>query len=201
MKLFLASNNAHKAAEFAALAAMCRGPVRPEIQSARAAGGMPAVEEDADTFAGNALKKARALRAVLPPDGWALADDSGLCVDALGGAPGVRSARYAGSGASDADNLAKLVDALRNVPATERGAEFGCALALVGPDGAEQVFEGVCRGRLRAEPSGTGGFGYDPLFLPEGETRTFAEMGAPEKNSCSHRARAWAALAAWLETM
>jgi XTP/dITP diphosphohydrolase len=212
MKLFLASNNAHKAAEFAALAtattasAGAAGTARPHqplnIFSARAAGGMPAVAEDAGTFVGNALLKARALRAVLDAQpetagAWALADDSGLRVDALGGAPGVESARYAGPGATDAQNLAKLVAALRGVPAEKRGAEFVCVLALIGPDGTERIFEGRCPGRLLNTPRGAAGFGYDPLFVPEGETRTFAEMDAAEKNARSHRARAWAALAAW----
>jgi XTP/dITP diphosphohydrolase len=211
MKLFLASNNAHKAAEFAALAAASTVPAgagsaawpqRLEIFSARTVGGMPAVVEDAGTFSGNALLKARALRAVLNAqpefaDAWALADDSGLRVDALDGAPGVESARYAGPSATDAQNLAKLVAALRGVPAEKRGAEFVCVLALIGPDGAERIFEGKCQGRLLAEPRGAAGFGYDPLFVPDGETRTFAEMNAAEKNAGSHRARAWAALAAW----
>jgi XTP/dITP diphosphohydrolase len=215
MKLFLASGNAHKVAEFAALAAADLTDAttsRLEIFSARAAGGMPAVAEDAGTFAGNALLKARALRAVLDvrveafrlgsgqAGAWALADDSGLRVDALDGAPGVESARYAGPGATDMANLAKLVAALRGVPVVRRGAEFVCVLALIGPDGTERIFEGVCRGRLLTEPRGAGGFGYDPLFVPDGEARTFAEMPAAEKNARSHRARAWAALAAWVES-
>jgi XTP/dITP diphosphohydrolase len=196
MKLFLASNNAHKAAELAALAA--RDGLAAEIISARAAGGMPAVAEDAGTFAGNARKKARALRAHLPTDAWALADDSGLCVDALGGGPGVESANYAGPGATDAANQVKLVAAMRDVSDARRGAHFICVLLLAGPDGSEHVFEGRCAGWLLREPRGAAGFGYDPLFVPDGHAATFAEMAAAEKNLISHRFRAWQALAEWL---
>lgn len=193
MKLHLASGNAHKALELQALADAAGLPV--EVVSARAVGGMPPVAEDTGTFAGNAHKKALALRTRLPAGAWALADDSGLCVDALGGAPGVESAYYAGPDADPAANLAKLVQALRDVPGEQRGARFVCVLALCGPGGAEQIFEGRCEGRLLREPRGAAGFGYDPLFVPEGHARSFAEMAGPEKNALSHRARAWARLA------
>ncbi len=204
MKLYLASNNAHKAAELASLAA--RDGLGVEIVSARAAGGMPAVAEDTGTFAGNARKKTRALCAVLAArstgpghaDAWVLADDSGLEVDALAGAPGVESANYAGTGATDAANLAKLLAALHGVPDEKRTARFYCVLALAGRNGEDHLFEGFCEGRLTREARGGAGFGYDPLFIPEGGTRTFAEMGAAEKNGFSHRARAWAGLAEWL---
>jgi XTP/dITP diphosphohydrolase len=196
MKLYLASGNAHKAREFQALANAGALPV--EVLSAVAIGGMPPVAEDTGTFAGNACKKARALKERLPAGEWALADDSGLCVDALGGAPGVNSAYFAGPRASGAENLAKLVDLLRDLPEERRGAHFVCVLALVGPGGEEHVFEGRCPGKLRQEPAGAGGFGYDPLFVPEGYERTFAELDAAIKNGLSHRGRAWAALTAWL---
>jgi XTP/dITP diphosphohydrolase len=159
---------------------------------------MPPVAEDTGTFAGNARQKARALKERLPSGGWALADDSGLCVDALDGAPGVESAYYAGPRASGAENLAKLVTVMREVPEERRGAHFVCMLALVGPDGEEHVFEGRCDGSLRREPAGAGGFGYDPVFVPAGHDRTFAELDADVKNRLSHRGRAWAGLAAWL---
>ncbi|MFA5058815.1 MAG: non-canonical purine NTP pyrophosphatase, partial [Opitutaceae bacterium] len=162
MKLYLASGNAHKAREFQALADAAALPV--EIISAVAAGGMPPVAEDTGTFAGNARKKARALKERLPAGAWALADDSGLCVEALGGAPGVESAYYAGPRASGAENLAKLVAAMRELPEERRAAYFICVLVLVGPGGEEQVFEGRCDGTLRREPVGAGGFGYDPVF-------------------------------------
>ena len=203
MKLYLASANANKAAEFRALAAEL-GAGRPEagagieIGCAAEIGGMPAVVEDAGTFAGNALKKARALRGRLPEGCWALADDSGLCVDALGGAPGVESAYFAGPQSDPAANLAKLVDAMRGVPDGRRGAEFVCVLALAGSGGAEQLFEGRCAGRLVREPRGRGGFGYDPVFVPDGFDATVAEMPPGLKNRVGHRGRAWIECAAWL---
>jgi XTP/dITP diphosphohydrolase len=197
MKIYLASGNAHKAREFQALADASALPV--EIVSAVAVGGMPPVAEDTGTFAGNARKKARALQERLPAGAWTLADDSGLCVDALDGAPGVESAYYAGPRASGAENLAKLVTVLRDLPEAPRRAHFLCVLVLVEAGGEEHVFEGRCDGALRREPAGTGGFGYDPLFVPDGHERTFAELGDAVKNRFSHRGRAWAALAAWLQ--
>lgn len=196
MRLFLASGNAHKAAELQALANA--SGVDVEIVSARAVGGMPAVVEDAGTFVGNARKKAHALRAKLPPDGLALADDSGLCVDALGGGPGVESAYYAGPNGDSAANLAKLVTVMKDVPAGRRAAYFVCVLVVLGPGNEEHVFEGRCLGRLQLQPRGGAGFGYDPLFVPDGYDVSFAELGDDVKNTISHRARAWANLADWL---
>ena len=226
MKIFLASGNAHKAGEFQTLAdaSMARGvsltrggspaprrtrglePVETasrllqiEIVPATAVGGMPPVVEDTGTFEGNARKKVGALRARLPADAWALADDSGLCVEALGGAPGVESAYYAGPQGDSAANLRKLVAAMRGVPEAARRAHFACVLLLAGPGGAEHVFEGRCDGRLLYDPRGGAGFGYDPLFVPDGYTESFAELGEAVKNSLSHRGRAWAQLASWLK--
>jgi len=196
MKLFLASGNAHKAAELQALADTTALPI--VIVSARAVGGMPSVVEDAGTFVGNARKKARALRAKIPADAWSLADDSGLCVDELGGAPGVESAYYAGPQGDGAANLAKLVATMREVPGDRRGAHFLCVLLLIGPNGEEHVFEGTCAGRLGHAPRGGAGFGYDPLFLPDGHEVSFAELGDAVKNTISHRARAWVELAEWI---
>jgi XTP/dITP diphosphohydrolase len=210
MKLFLASGNAHKAGEFSAFAkasffakatkdkpADMTGGEPIEIISAAAVGGMPAVVEDAGTFEGNARKKALALRTRLPAEGWALADDSGLCVDALDGAPGVESAYYAGPQGDSAANLQKLVEAMRPVPDAQRGAYFTCVLVLIGPAG-EHIFEGRCDGRLLHAPRGAGGFGYDPLFVPEGYAQSFSELGSEIKNRLSHRSRAWEKLAEWL---
>jgi len=197
MKIFLASGNAHKALEFQTLADASDLPL--QIFPASAAGGMPPVIEDAGTFEGNARKKVRALHARLPAGTWALADDSGLCVEALGGAPGVESAYYAGPQSDSVANLRKLVVAMRRVPEAARRAHFVCVLVLAGPGGAEHIFEGRCDGRLRDEPRGGAGFGYDPLFVPDGYTETFAELGETVKNSLSHRGRAWAQLARWLE--
>ncbi|MEI8090361.1 MAG: non-canonical purine NTP pyrophosphatase [Opitutaceae bacterium] len=196
MKLFLASGNEHKAAELQALA--LAGGLDVEIVSARAIGGMPAVVEDTGTFVGNARKKALALRTRLPADAWALADDSGLCVDALGGAPGVESAYYAGPQGDGLANLKKIVTVMRDVPDSRRGAYFVCVLLLRGPQGAEKIFEGRCVGQLQHEPRGGGGFGYDPIFVPVGQTLSFSQLGDSVKNSISHRARAWAMLANWI---
>ncbi|MEU6037102.1 RdgB/HAM1 family non-canonical purine NTP pyrophosphatase [Actinomadura sp. NPDC047616] len=161
----------------------------------------PEVPETEATFAGNALLKARAIAAHtgLP----AVADDSGLCVDALNGMPGVLSARWSGrfgeaTGDKDRANLDLVLDQLADVAAPHRGAAFVCAAALVLPGGAEHCVEGRLRGRLLDAPRGTGGFGYDPIFLPEGETRTSAEMAPEEKNAISHRGRAFRDLAALL---
>jgi XTP/dITP diphosphohydrolase len=167
---------------------------------------IPEVVEDADTFAGNAAKKAREVSAAtgLP----ALADDSGLEVDALDGAPGVWSARYAGEGAGDAANNAKLLAALAGVPASRRTARFRASLALAdvrGPLGSELIAsDGVCEGVILDEPRGTGGFGYDPLFYCPELGATFAEAGVGPKGHLSHRARAMSAIAprllAYLDT-
>ncbi len=196
MKLYLASGNPHKAAELQALAV--RDGLLAQIVSANTLGGMPPVVEDAGTFVGNARKKARALQPRLPADAWVLADDSGLCVDALAGAPGVDSAYFAGPEGDAAANLAKLVGLMRDVPAAGRRARFVCVLLVAGPEGAEPVFEGRCEGWLLCEPRGGTGFGYDPLFVPDGQTRSFAELGDAVKNGISHRARAWAQLAEWI---
>jgi XTP/dITP diphosphohydrolase len=196
MRLYLASGNAHKAAEFQALADAAGTGI--EIRTAADFGGMPPVAEDTGSFSGNARKKARALRKILPADSWVLADDSGLCVEALGGAPGVDSAYYAGPAADPAANLAKVVAEMRGVPPERRGAEFVCVLVLAGPGVRSRWFVGRCAGRLANEPRGTGGFGYDPLFVPEGGDATLAEMPAASKNRLSHRGRAWSLCAAWL---
>ena len=196
MHFYFASGNAHKAAELQSLAQASALPI--QIHSAAVVGGMPPVREDAGTFAGNARKKARALRPLLPGNAWSIADDSGLCVDALDGGPGVESAYYAGQHSDSGANLAKLVDVMRDVPDARRGAQFRCVLLAIGPGGEEKVFEGVCAGRLLPAPRGGAGFGYDPLFVPEGHEQTFAELGAEGKNRISHRARAWQKMADWV---
>ncbi|MDR1789807.1 MAG: non-canonical purine NTP pyrophosphatase, partial [Opitutaceae bacterium] len=171
MRLFLASNNSHKAAEFNALARSAGRDL--EILPATAAGGMPDVAEDTGAFAGNARKKALALLPKLPPDAWALSDDSGICVDALGGGPGVESAYYAGRPGDSAANLAKLISTLENLPpGTSRRAHYHCHLCLLSANGAEHHFEGQCHGRLVTTPRGRNGFGYDPIFIPDGHAQT-----------------------------
>ena len=151
--------------------------------------GLGDVVEDADDLVGNARLKARAVCEFAGAP--ALADDTGLEVDALDGAPGVRSARYAGSDASYADNLARLLAELRNVPAPQRSARFRTVAMVCYPDGSELGAEGVVEGMITTEPRGAGGFGYDPVFAPdEAGGRTFSEMGPAAKNAMSHRARA-----------
>jgi XTP/dITP diphosphohydrolase len=152
------------------------------------------VEETGETLEENARLKAVALSEAtgLP----ALADDTGLLVDALDGRPGVRSARYAGEGATYADNVAKLLDELRDVPPPARTARFVTVAIVRWPDGRELVASGRVDGTITTEVRGAGGFGYDPVFVPdEGDGRTFAEMSAAEKHACSHRGRAFRALA------
>ncbi|TMQ97211.1 RdgB/HAM1 family non-canonical purine NTP pyrophosphatase [Actinomadura soli] len=161
--------------------------------------GAPDVPETELTFEGNALLKARAISAFtgLP----AVADDSGLSVDALNGMPGVLSARWSGrlgeaTGDRDAANLRLVLDQISDVPDDQRGAAFVCAAVLVVPGGVEHCVEGRLRGTVIRAPRGTGGFGYDPVFVPDGETRTTAEMPPEEKDAISHRGRAFRALAA-----
>jgi XTP/dITP diphosphohydrolase len=198
--LYLASGNAHKVLEFQALAKAAGGGIAESltIHSAKEAGGMPAVVEDTGTFEGNAGKKARALLERLPEGAWALSDDSGVCVDHLAGGPGVESAYFAGPQADSIANLHKLVETMRGVPAQQRAAHFVCVLCLARRGHKELYFHGNCHGRLLDEPRGKQGFGYDPLFVPEGYDRSYAELGEQEKNRFSHRSRAWAALCDWL---
>ncbi|MBF0285838.1 MAG: XTP/dITP diphosphatase [Magnetococcales bacterium] len=158
----------------------------------------PEVEETGSTFLENARLKAEAVS--LHAGVAALADDSGLVVDALDGAPGVRSARYAGPGATDADNCALLLNQLQPTPEGRRAARFVCVLALVEPGGEPHFFEGRVEGRIAFHPAGENGFGYDPLFLPEGHDRAFAEMTPSEKDSMSHRGRALRMLKEHLQT-
>lgn len=188
-RVVLATRNAHKVGELheilAALGLDVAIVARPE--------DVPDVVEDGLTFADNALKKARAAAAATGLA--AVADDSGLCVDALNGMPGVLSARWAGAERSDVANLRLVLEQVADVPDEHRGASFVCAAALVLPGGAEHVVEGRVTGRLVREPRGTGGFGYDPAFVPDGEDRTTAEMPPEEKHAISHRGNAFRALA------
>ncbi len=208
--LIIATRNAHKVAEIQAmLGALFHCRTLREFPDA------PAVLEDADTFAGNATKKAVALArwlqspiptphsSLLQAPAFVLADDSGLEVDALHGAPGVHSARFAALGteaegnSSDAENNAKLLRLLREIPEEQRAARFRCVIALVpvpfvAGDSAPALFDGTCEGRITFAPSGAKGFGYDPLFVPQGFKQSFAELGEEVKNRISHRAQALA---------
>jgi XTP/dITP diphosphohydrolase len=160
----------------------------------------PEVVEDKDTFEGNAVKKAVEVCGCTGKP--ALADDSGLEVDALGGAPGVYSARYASGtvGGNDVKNYEKLLFELKNVSDKKRGAQFVCCMALAFPDGTVKTFFGYAKGRIGREPRGKTGFGYDPVFIPEGHERTFAEMSGEEKDHLSHRGKALEKIAYFLHS-
>ena len=189
-RLVLATANAGKVAELHALAREWE-PV--EVIPLAAFPGVACPEEGAESYESNAIAKARAVAAAtaLP----ALADDSGLEVEALGGAPGVRSARWA---ATDAERIARLLAALAHLPAAARGARFVCAVALAWPDGRVVTAEGACPGRIAEAPAGRGGFGYDPVFVADELGRTFAEASPGDKARVGHRARAMRALGARL---
>ncbi|MGH3321538.1 MAG: RdgB/HAM1 family non-canonical purine NTP pyrophosphatase [Streptosporangiaceae bacterium] len=190
-RLVLATRNPHKVTEVTRIFA--EAGAEAELLSTEAFPDLPDVAETGRTFAENALLKARAVaRATHRP---AVADDSGLCVDALNGMPGVFSARWAGGHGDDEANLRLLLAQLTDVPDDRRVAHFQCAAAIVLPSGTERVVSGQVGGTLTREPRGAGGFGYDPIFVPEGDTRTTAEMTAHEKDAISHRGRAFRALA------
>jgi XTP/dITP diphosphohydrolase len=185
-RVVLATRNAKKLAELRRILAEAGPPV--EVFGLDDVAVYPEPAETERTFEGNALLKARACMAAtgLP----ALADDSGLEVDVLNQMPGVRSARWAGPGASDEENNTLLLRQLEDVPASERTARFICAMALVLPDGTEHVRVGAMRGRLAVSPAGNNGFGYDPLFVAEGNTMTNGELEPSAKDAISHRGRA-----------
>ena len=184
MKLYVATHNAHKLREI--------GEILPGYDIVA---DDPDVEETAPDFAGNALIKVRAIAARHPGE-WSMADDSGLEVRALGGAPGGRSARYAGEPSNTPANNALLLKNLEGVQ--DRTARFTCTVALVDPEGREHVVTGHCPGRIAHAPSGTAGFGYDPLFIPDGYDDSFADLGEDAKNKISHRGRALAQVKALL---
>jgi XTP/dITP diphosphohydrolase len=224
--LLLATRNAHKADE---IRAILDGQF--QFLTLNDFPGAPKVVEDADTFAGNATKKAVELAKWICADStiqrfdnstiFVLADDSGLEVDALNGAPGVHSARFAALGknenSKDADNNAKLLQLVKNVPLEKRTARFRCVIALVPVSHGKikssspvchadelelqtQLFDGACEGKILFEPRGQNGFGYDPLFVPDGFEKTFAELGDEVKNKLSHRAKALEKLKRWLDS-
>ncbi|MFH8370294.1 RdgB/HAM1 family non-canonical purine NTP pyrophosphatase [Streptomyces sp. NPDC018031] len=190
-RLVLATRNAGKITELRAI--LTDAGLGVELVGADAYPEIPDVKETGTTFAENALLKAHALAQAtgLP----AVADDSGLCVDVLGGAPGIFSARWAGRHGDDKANLDLLLAQLSDIADGKRAAHFACAAALALPDGRERVVEGRLEGTLRHAPSGSGGFGYDPVLQPLGETRTCAELTPEEKNAISHRGKAFRALA------
>ena len=197
-QIVLATRNAKKITELERIL-LAAGLTDVELAGPELYSALPEIPETGLTFAENALIKARAVAAAtgLP----AVADDSGLCVDALNGMPGILSARWSGrfgdlpaGPGRDVSNLHLVLDQVADVPDEALGANFTCAAALVQPDGTEHVVEGIATGHLIRAPRGDGGFGYDPIFVPEGETRTTAELSPQEKDAISHRGRAFRAL-------
>ena len=197
MNIYLASGNANKAREIDRL--IIENDIEVNLQSAVSVGGMPFVEEDKDTFAGNAYKKAAALLRILPKNSWVLADDSGLCVECLKGAPGVKSARFSGENSTDEKNNKKLLAVMADEPVENRKAFFQCVLVLLGPQQQKQIFKGECKGSIVFEAKGAFGFGYDPLFQPDEYSQTFGQLGPDVKNRISHRSHALHALLCWLK--
>lgn len=188
MKVVLATHNAKKLAELRRIVAADADLAGIEVLGLDEFPGAPEPAETAHTFEGNALIKARAC--VRDTGHAALADDSGLEVDVLNGMPGVRSSRWSGPQASDTDNLELLLRQIDDVPADERAAHFTCAMALVLPDGREWTVRGEMPGTLGTAPVGEGGFGYDPIFVPDGYTVTAAELSPGDKDAISHRGKA-----------
>ncbi|MBQ6041669.1 MAG: XTP/dITP diphosphatase [Oscillospiraceae bacterium] len=193
-KLILATNNKNKLREIREMLA----GTEIHVISQREAGIDLDAEETGTTFAENAAIKAQAIRTVMQERGescYILADDSGLSVDALDGAPGVYSARWAGEDATDADRIEKLLTEMRDVPDGQRGAHFACVMCLITPDGEQLLFTGTVEGTIMREPRGENGFGYDPVFAYEG--CSFAEIPAARKNTVSHRHNALAQVEDW----
>lgn len=192
-KLIIATHNAGKLAELRDILSAQVVGMNPDTIVTAQQWDVPDVKEDGTTFAANALLKARAVAQAtgLP----AVADDSGLAVNIMGGSPGIFSARWSGRHGDDEANNRLLLAQLSDIPERRRGAQFVCAAAFVSPSGFEHIADGVMKGRLLTEPRGDGGFGYDPLFLPEGYDRSAAELSADEKNAISHRGQALKALA------
>lgn len=188
MDVFLASGNPHKFEEFVEMVMKAR--LQLNFHSAAAVDGMPEVEESGDTLEKNARIKGDALAGKLNQEAWVLADDSGLIVDALDGAPGVHSARFAGPGGNAVANNIKLLKELRGIPMDKRTARFSCVLYFRQVGGEGRLFRGSCEGHILTHPMGTHGFGYDPLFQPLGYNESFAELGSARKHALSHRARA-----------
>jgi XTP/dITP diphosphohydrolase len=195
-RIALATHNAHKVEEILAILSPLVPGLAPEDIASAGELGAPSPVEDGTTFAENALIKARALCASsrLP----AIADDSGIAVDIMGGAPGIFSALWSGRHGADAENLELLLAQMADIPAANRGAAFVCAAVLVKADGTEVVEMATVRGALATTASGENGFGYDPIFIPDGYSVTSAELAPEEKNRISHRAAAFRALAPYV---
>ncbi len=201
MKWVIASSNGHKVKEFRTILQEELKSLwsRFEFLSLRDFAGYLSPEETGATFGENALIKARQAAQILGQ--WAIADDSGLVVPALGGAPGVYSARYAGSNATDKENRLKLLQVMHSFTGEARSAYFECCIAIAGPQGQEKVFRGLCEGFLLSEERGNLGFGYDALFVKHDYSKTFAELDATTKNRISHRRKALDRAAIFLQSL
>lgn len=184
MEIWLASGNNHKQKEVAFLLR----ELEPEMHGQNELDFYSSPEETGETFEDNAKIKAKSLAAVQPGK-WVIADDSGLCCEGLNGLPGVHSARYAGPNARDTENVAKLLKMLQ-MRSQNRNAYFVCVICAISPEGEEFIFEGKLEGEIARKQTGMNGFGYDPVFVPKGDTRCLAEMESNEKNKISHRALA-----------
>lgn len=195
MKLLLATGNLHKVREISQIL----GCPEVELMCLKDIPGAPHAEENGSTLEENARQKA--MEACRASGLWSMADDTGLWVDALGGAPGIHAARYAGEGCTFADNVRKLLRELQGVPRERRGAAFRCVIALRSPEGTEHLAEGRLDGLILEAPAGSGGFGYDPVFFVPSAGTTLAEMPAQEKNRISHRALAVRAIAPRLKEL
>ena len=193
-RIVIATHNTHKTGEFRALLG-----AGWQVEDLTAHPELPVAVEDGATFEANAGIKARSAGERLGPAVLVVADDSGLEVDALGQRPGIFSARYAGAGAGDAGNRDLVLQEMAGVPGGSRGARFRCVLAVARGPVVVASFGGAVEGRITEQTAGTGGFGYDPIFVPEGHELTFGELPAAVKNGLSHRARALAQLLLWLE--
>ncbi len=199
MKIYIATSNKHKISEFAEMFA--RANIDCQVFSASDANGFFSPIEDGKTFEENAFIKADALKKIVPSDAFVMADDSGIVVDALGGAPGIHSARYAGVsgvGADDANNK-KLLKELEGIEDAKRTARFVCVIALLSPNGERNAFSGKIEGVINHGECGVNGFGYDPLFFLPERGKTTAELSSEDKNSISHRGEAFAKLTEFLK--
>jgi XTP/dITP diphosphohydrolase len=193
MQLWLGTFNSNKIREYKNLSQSDLPSL--EIHTANEILGYSAPVENGDSFISNARIKAKSLAAI-KSGVWVIGEDSGLCVDGLGGLPGIHSARYAGNKASDSENIAKLIKMLELKRVTDRSAHFECAIVAISPEGKEFQYLGILKGKIADKPQGLYGFGYDPIFIPEGQNQSLAELGPSFKNQFSHRSKAFRL---WLE--
>jgi len=188
MQLWIGTFNSHKVREYKSLSHSLLPNL--EIHTANEIVGYSAPVENGDSFLANAKIKAKSLAAIMPKV-WVIGEDSGLVVDGLGGLPGIHSARYAGDKASDSENVAKLLKMIQLRRVGDKTARFECALVAISPTGVVTPYRGTLEGQILEKPRGLHGFGYDPVFMPNGQSQSLAELGAGFKNQFSHRAQAF----------